>query len=197
MLAFQGPRLWHSKCFLSGHEGLCQSGKANMTSDRYGVAYQRGYELTVRFLLSRGAQREHAVDVAQGAWVRGWERLHQLRDEDSVLTWVNRIALNSYRRVIVREPLAQELPDVASPNSINLAAIDVDRILNQCRPSDRALFEQQMRGATTQEIARAQGVSETAIRIRLLRARRATRSRLEKKASRLQDSFASARAIAA
>ncbi len=168
-----------------------------MTSDRYGVAYQRGYELTVRFLLSRGAQREHAVDVAQGAWVRGWERLHQLRDEDSVLTWVNRIALNSYRRVIVREPLAQELPDVASPNSINLAAIDVDRILNQCRPSDRALFEQQMRGATTQEIARAQGVSETAIRIRLLRARRATRSRLEKKASRLQDSFASARAIAA
>jgi len=168
-----------------------------MTSDRYGVAYQRGYELTVRFLLSRGAQREHAVDVAQGAWVRGWERLHQLRDDDSVLTWVNRIALNSYRRAVIREPLAQELPEVASPHSFNLAAIDVDRILNQCRPSDRALFEQQMRGVTTQEIARAQGVSETAIRIRLLRARRATRSRLEKRASRLQDHFASARAVAA
>jgi DNA-directed RNA polymerase specialized sigma24 family protein len=43
-----------------------------------------------------------------------------------------------------------------------------------------------MNGATTEEIARKQGVSETAIRIRLLRARRATRSRLEKRALQLQ-----------
>jgi DNA-directed RNA polymerase specialized sigma24 family protein len=57
------------------------------------------------------------------------------------------------------------------------------------------LFEQQMRGATTEEIARKQGVTETAIRIRLLRARRATRTRLEKRASQLQDRYSSARAV--
>jgi len=169
--------------------------EANMTRERYGLAYQKGFDLTVRFLLSRGAQREYAMEVAQGAWVRGWERLHQLRDDATVVTWVNTIALNAYRRVMRREAPSQELPEIVSPTGIDIAAIDVHRILNYCRPSERVLFEQQMRGATTEEIARKQGVTETAIRIRLLRARRATRSRLEKRASQLQDRYTSTRAV--
>jgi DNA-directed RNA polymerase specialized sigma24 family protein len=44
-----------------------------------------------------------------------------------------------------------------------------------------------MRGVTAEEIARKQGVTETAIRIRLLRARRAARSRVEKRAARIQE----------
>ena len=43
------------------------------------------------------------------------------------------------------------------------------------------------RGVTAEEIARKQGVTETAIRIRLLRARRAARSRVEKRAARIQE----------
>jgi DNA-directed RNA polymerase specialized sigma24 family protein len=160
-----------------------------MTRDGYGLAYQKGFDLTIRFLLSRGAQREYAMEIAQGAWVRGWERLHQLRDESTVVTWVNTIALNAYRRVMRREAPAQELPEIVSPNGIDIAAIDVHRILNSCRPSERVLFEQQMRGATTEEIARAQGVTETAIRIRLLRARRATRSRLERNAIQMRGRY--------
>ena len=70
---------------------------------------------------------------------------------------------------------------------MNLAAIDVARILKICRPCDRLLLEQQMRGVTAEEIARKQGVTETAIRIRLLRARRAARSRVEKRAQRIQE----------
>jgi len=162
-----------------------------MTRDGYGLAYQKGFDLTIRFLLSRGAQREHAMEIAQGAWVRGWERLHQLRDEATVVTWVNTIALNAYRRVMRREAPAQELPEIVSPHGIDIAAIDINRILNYCRPSERVLFEQQMYGATTEEIARKQGVTETAIRIRLLRARRATRSRLENRAMQLQGRYTS------
>jgi DNA-directed RNA polymerase specialized sigma24 family protein len=169
--------------------------EGSMTRDGYGLAYQRGFDLTVRFLLSRGAQREYAMEVAQGAWVRGWERLHQLRDDSTVITWVNTIALNAYRRVMRREAPSQELPEIVSPHGIDMAAIDVHRILNYCRPSERVLFEQQMCGATTEEIARTQGVTETAIRIRLLRARRATRSRLEKRAMELQDGHGAVRAI--
>jgi len=100
--------------------------------------------------------------------------------------------LNAYRRVMRREGPVQELPEVVSPMGIDFAGIDVRRILNYCRPSERVLFEQQMSGATTEEIARQQGVTETAIRIRLLRARRATRSRLEKRAMQLQERHAAA-----
>jgi DNA-directed RNA polymerase specialized sigma24 family protein len=153
-----------------------------MTRDGYGQAYQRGFDLTVRFLLSRGVHRDSANEVAQAAWVKGWERLAQLRNEGLVLTWVNTIALNVYRSLIRREPMNQMLLDQPDKTmSIDLAAIDINRVLTFCRPSNRRLLEQCMRGVTTAEIAREQGVSETAIRIRLLRARRDARSRVEKK----------------
>ena len=65
-----------------------------------------------------------------------------------------------------------------------VAAIDVARILEFFRPCDRILLQQQyMNGVTTEEIAKEQGVTETAIRIRLLRARRDARSKVEQRTS--------------
>jgi RNA polymerase sigma factor (sigma-70 family) len=152
-----------------------------MTREGYGQAYQRGYDLTVRFLISRGVPRDKARDIAQAAWVKGWERLNQLRNENMVTTWVNAIALNVHRSVLRSEKTYQSLPEVYTGSEVNLAAIDLNRILKFCPPRDRALLELQMQGDTAEEIARKQGVTETAIRIRLLRARRAARNRAERK----------------
>jgi RNA polymerase sigma-70 factor (ECF subfamily) len=160
-----------------------------MTKEEYGQAYQKGFSLTVRFLLSRGVQRDVADEAAQAAWVRGWERLEQLRNESSVTTWVNTIALNVYRRLARREacaPTPTQMPEKTV--SIDVAAIDVARILDFCRPSDRLLLEQQyVKGVTTEEMAREQGVTQTAIRIRLLRARRYARSQVERRTVYMPD----------
>lgn len=150
-----------------------------MSREEYGQAYQRGFEMTVRFLISRGVERDRAHEVAQAAWVRGWERLGQLRNERMVTTWVNTIALNVFRTLVRREPMNQTLLEQQhTTEGIDFAAIDVARVLTLCRPCDRRLLEQSMSGATTAEIAGEQGVSKTAIRIRLLRARRDARSRV-------------------
>jgi RNA polymerase sigma factor (sigma-70 family) len=154
-----------------------------MTGEEYGKAYKRGFDLTVRFLLSRGAWRDLADEAAQTAWVKGWERLDQLRNEGLVVTWVNSIALNVYRSLVRREPfkLAQDRP-YEKTAAINLAAIDVARILEFCRPCDQSLLRQQyVEGLTTSEIAQEYGVTETAIRLRLLRARRDARSQVEQR----------------
>jgi DNA-directed RNA polymerase specialized sigma24 family protein len=161
----------------------------SMTRDEYGQAYQKCFESTVRFLLSRGAERECASEAAQAAWAKGWERLHQLRDEGMVATWVNTIALNAYRRLIRRETACQFAPNHSVASGIPLAALEVARILDACRPGERLLLEQRMRGVTTQEMADKQGASETAIRIRLLRARRAVRMRLEQRAAHLRRAY--------
>src|ERR1700687_1791118 len=100
-----------------------------MTREEYGSAYKRGYHLTVRFLVSRGLTYDAAQETAQAAWVKGWERLGQLRDSNMVLTWMNSIALNIHRSFIRREPLLQTLPELPTPPKINLAAGDVRRIL--------------------------------------------------------------------
>jgi DNA-directed RNA polymerase specialized sigma24 family protein len=148
-----------------------------VTRSAYGQAYQAGFERTIRFLISRGAPRDGAQEAAQAAWVRGWERLNQLRNDEMLLTWVNTIALNIYRRVRqTEERCRQPLPELYSRLRIDMAAIDIARILKFCRPRERRLLELQMQGVTTKEIARHNGVTETAIRIRLMRARRAARA---------------------
>jgi DNA-directed RNA polymerase specialized sigma24 family protein len=165
-----------------------------MTRDGYGRAYQKGFDLTVRFLLSRGIQRDAATEVAQAAWVRGWEHRGQLRNESFVVTWVNTIALNVYRSSLRSQALNRELPEIQDRAvAINLAAIDAGRVLNSCRPRDRMLLEQYMNGFTMAEIASQENVTETAVRIRLLRARRAARCRAEKKVAPLHDRFGAAR----
>ena len=178
-------RVHHSRPYLpifrqKGNE------ETDMNREEYGQAYQRGFELTVRLLLSRGVPADRAREVAQAAWVRGWERLEQLRNESLVVTWVNTIALNVYRNYLRSEPIYQTLPELSTKGGVDFAAIDISRILKICRPYDRFLLEQQMCGVTTEEIAREQGVTETAIRIRMLRARRSARVRVEKRAARIQ-----------
>lgn len=156
-----------------------------MTRDAYGQNYQEGKERTIRFLLSRGVASTMAPDIAQSAWLRAWERLSQLRDERLLVTWVNTIALNQYRRAIRTERLHQMIQEpVRGLTTQNLAAIDVAKMLHLCRPADRALLEAQMLGVTAKELAEEQGVSETAVRIRFFRARRSARLALERSRSR-------------
>jgi DNA-directed RNA polymerase specialized sigma24 family protein len=160
-----------------------------MTQEGYGKAYQQGFVRTVRLLRSRGASMDTAEDVAQAAWLRGWQKLHQLRDDGMVVSWVNGIAINYHRRGSQDEARYQALPELCGHIGIDLAPLDAAKILEFCRPRERMLFEQQLGGLTTKEIAKKQGVSPTAIRIRFVRARRAVRASVEGRASERRESL--------
>jgi DNA-directed RNA polymerase specialized sigma24 family protein len=149
-----------------------------VTEEGFGQAYQQGFGRTVRLLRSRGASMDKAEDVAQAAWFRGWQKLDQLRDEGMIVTWVNSIAINRHRRESHYEARHQSLPELCGNVGIDSAPLDAAKILKGCRQRDRVLFEQQLTGLTTKEIATKQGVSEAAIRIRISRARRAVRARV-------------------
>ena len=160
-----------------------------MTREEYGNAYRQGFTRTIRFLLSRGARADRASDVAQGAWMKGWQRLGQLRNEERIFTWVNTIALNLYRSALRSEPGYEALSEFSNHAEPNYAAIDLSRILTMCRPYERSLLEAQLLGVTAQEIARRHGITETAVRIRLLRARRAARAHVEDFAIKSQERY--------
>lgn len=160
--------------------------EAPMTTNKFGDAYRTGYERTVRFLLSRGAQLDTAQEASQEAWVRGWERLDQLQDEGMLSTWINTIALNLHRRLSRKATLREELGDTHSTCSMNAGLADLEKVLQFSDPEDRALFRFQIEGFTTDEIAKRYGVSENAIRIRLMRARRKTAAHIEKRARTLR-----------
>jgi RNA polymerase sigma factor (sigma-70 family) len=153
--------------------------RGQMTSEQYGSAYGKGFTRTARLLIMHGLSGDSAQELAQAAWVRGWERRGQLRHPKMVVTWINAIALNMYRTSLRREPFFEELPEVLIPPAVNLAAIDVQRILKFCRKKDRLVLQcRYLEGHEVREIAQAHGWSETAVRIRLLRARRAAANTL-------------------
>jgi RNA polymerase sigma-70 factor (ECF subfamily) len=149
-----------------------------MTRDEYAQAYQTGFRLTVHFLISRGIVGDAAGEAAQAAWVRGWECIGQLRSSKTVVTWVNSIALNIYRSHL-RRPILEALRDVSVCIQMDCTSIDLQRILSLCNSEERTLLQQQyLDELKISEIAHLQGCSETAARIRILRARRAVRRRV-------------------
>jgi DNA-directed RNA polymerase specialized sigma24 family protein len=61
-----------------------------------------------------------AEDVAQAAWLQGWQKLHQLRDERMILSWVNAIALNYHRRRGQNDSRYQALSEVPAVSGVDL-----------------------------------------------------------------------------
>jgi RNA polymerase sigma factor (sigma-70 family) len=146
--------------------------------NQYAQAFENGYPATKRFLLSRGAAIDEAEEIAQAAWVRGWEFRDQLRDPGLVGFWVNSIARNLFRaRFRLKQPVP--IDNVDAPYTMNLESIDVRRLLDQCSPRDRNLLERSLEGYSAEEIAKNEGITSTGIRVRMLRIRQGLRARLE------------------
>ena len=160
-----------------------------MTQEAYGREYQLGFVKTVRLLRSRGASTDDAEDLAQAGWLRGWQKLNQLKDQAMVVSWVNVIALNCHRRYMQTQARLQPLHELCGHIGVDAAPLEAARILKSCRPKDRLLFVQRMDGLTTPEIARQEGVSAATIRVRFLRARRAVRANVASRAAALRESF--------
>lgn len=157
-----------------------------MTQQSYGLEYTDGYRRTVNLLLSRGVSEDNAQEAAQAAWARGWERRNQLRDPGKTLAWVNSIAMNYYRGRLLRETERQSLPELSTQPEVNVNAIDVYRMLCRCRALERQLLVRRyLLGWEINEIAERYGWSQTAVRIRLMRARRNLRRFFERRSPAL------------
>jgi len=150
---------------------------ALLTREEYGLSYDIGYRRTVGFLLSRGLSREDAMEEAQEAWARGWERRHQIRDRSKTVLWINTIALNIHRSHARRQaPLSLD-QEPHDPPRVNLAGILAHQLLDRCRERDRAiLVDHYLLENGVGELASQYGCTETTVRVRLLRARRRARS---------------------
>jgi DNA-directed RNA polymerase specialized sigma24 family protein len=148
-----------------------------MKRNDYAKAFETGFPATRRFLLSRGAAVEEAEEIAQAAWVRGWEFREQLRDPGLVGFWVNSIARNLFRARF-RARVVMPMDGVEAPYTMNLEEIELHRLLERCSGRDRRLLERSLEGYSAEEIAQAEGITSTGIRVRLLRIRQSLRHQL-------------------
>ncbi|MHC1652716.1 RNA polymerase sigma factor [Stenotrophomonas maltophilia] len=138
--------------------------------------------------------RQASEDIAQEAFVKGWQQLHQLRSSTSFLPWLRQITRNLARdwlRAQRGRPLTGEAAEVAlgmaadpSPGAADrlqrveeeIAAEDIISAL----PADsrEVLLLYYREGQRSQQVADLLGLSDAAVRKRLSRARALVRDGL-------------------
>jgi RNA polymerase sigma factor (sigma-70 family) len=124
-------------------------------------------------LLSRGCSLAVAEETSQAAWAKGWEHRSKLREPERVVNWVNTIAFNLFRSEFRRREFAIVTPEAPIAPQTGPSAIDAQRILEQCSPSERALLQNYYSaGYTSKEIAQQMNCSPVTVRVRLMRLKR-------------------------
>lgn len=152
-----------------------------LTADQFAEAFRRGYPMTLRFLLSRGASTDIAEEVTQAAWVKGWECLNQLQRPHMIGAWVNSIAKNMLKNRLRSDQKLEGLTESSKAAWPTLMSVDVKRVLTGCDNRDsRILHGYYIEGYTAEELARQVGLTPVTVRVRLLRLRRALRTQLMK-----------------
>ncbi len=154
-----------------------------MTPEMFATAYEQRFERTVRFLLSKGLDRDAAEEYAQAAWAKGWEARAQLRDQGRILPWVNSIAFHTLcneTRNNSKHSVLGKLADCRNCPSVGCAAIDAERLIAHCCLLDRKLLhDRYLWGFSISEIARRRAMTAGSVRVRIHRCKAALRAFLE------------------
>lgn len=144
-----------------------------MTEAEFGAAYSKGFQRTVRFLRSRGANEDMAEEIAQAAWSRGWERINQLRTREALEFWIASIAKHFFSGRAIRDKRSQEIDETTATCAPSETNILWNEIVRCCQPEEKRLLHlRYVSGFSSREIAEILGRSPLAIRLRLMRVRR-------------------------
>jgi len=112
-----------------------------------------------------------AEDAAQAAWIQAWRKLHQLRDDGKLRSWLVAVAANEARQIARKR---RRFPSQAASDGFAAEAdprlADLAAALARLTPDDRRLIGlRYVAGLTSDEIGEAVGISGGAVRHRLMR----------------------------
>lgn len=138
--------------------------------------------------------RQASEDIAQEAFVKGWQQLHQLRSSTSFLPWLRQITRNLARdwlRAQRGRPLTGEAAEIALGMAADPTPGAADRLqrveeeiaaedIMSALPADsrEVLLLYYREGQRSQQVADLLGLSDAAVRKRLSRARALVREGL-------------------
>lgn len=139
--------------------------------------YARVYTLSRRML-----GPEDAEDAAQDIFYRAWTRLSSFRGESAFGTWLHRVAITVLLRRAAHSTTLDRRETSLSDDHIDAAfpspdaMIDLEAALESLPPEQRAaVILHDIEGFSHEEVGNLMGISLTAARMRLFRARAALR----------------------
>jgi len=153
----------------------------------YGRIVQACQNTVTAIALAITRDREASEDIAQDAFVRGWQQLQTLRNPSSFLPWLRQITRNLARDWLRRQrgrPLSGDAADLAIQMAADPSPDAADRLqqieeetaaedIISALPEDsrEVLLLYYREGQRSQHVANLLGLSDAAVRKRLSRAR--------------------------
>ncbi len=146
------------------------------------------YTLGYRIL----GDRHLAEDVVQETFIKVIKALPSYRGDGSIAGWIYRIgyreaiAISRRRRDEVTDPDSATFANLPAPESVEASVITMDLVarldramLELSEPVRAAFTLRDIQGLSTKEVAQVLDVSESAVKMRLARAREALRVQLK------------------
>ncbi|MBD8696720.1 sigma-70 family RNA polymerase sigma factor [Stenotrophomonas sp. CFBP 13718] len=153
----------------------------------YGRIVQACQNTVTAIALAITRDREASEDIAQDAFVRGWQQLQTLRNPSSFMPWLRQITRNLARDWLRRQrgrPLSGDAADLAIQMAADPSPDAADRLqqieeetaaedIISALPEDsrEVLLLYYREGQRSQHVANLLGLSDAAVRKRLSRAR--------------------------
>lgn len=139
------------------------------------------------YLRKQGATNEQAEDILQSALARGLEPWTAPPDPKSIIPWFYRVLRNAFIDQARRSSAADRALERYSREPVNEVSTEAKRIctctrraLASLKPEYAELIERvDVRGLSVEEAAAQAGITTNNAHVRLHRARRALRERLE------------------
>lgn len=174
---------------LSVEDGILAQRAADGDERAFAVLVRRHGPYLVAFATRLLGSRADADDCVQEALIVAWRRLPELSDPDRVRAWFSTIvARKATDRMRARRPAVpiEDADPVAvgpSPDEAALTTSQLDmlrKVLDELPPEQRtAWLLREVSGYSYDEIARELGISATAVRGRLSRARATVWERMQ------------------
>jgi RNA polymerase sigma-70 factor, ECF subfamily len=153
-----------------------------MTSECFESAYTKGFPRVVKFLRHRGSDPELANELTQAAFVRGWERMHTLRQPERFIEFVISVAVNFYRDEMRKRARLTNFDgafQIKVGPTVSVDMIDLRRAIKRFPSRQQTLTnEVYIQGRTPDEAARALGISKGAVEHRLSRMKQQLRKKM-------------------
>jgi RNA polymerase sigma-70 factor (ECF subfamily) len=160
-------------------------------SDNVQEVLARNRDRFLTFLKGRINDPALAEELLQSAFLRSAEHSEEIRDEESAVAWFYRVLRNAVidhhrhvdaeRRALARfaEDLPEQVAD-APADTINAVCQCVGALTETLRPEYRDVLEKvDLGGAPISSVAAAAGLTANNARVRLHRARRSLKRRVE------------------
>jgi RNA polymerase sigma-70 factor, ECF subfamily len=147
-----------------------------LNSKDFSLIYETYHQDVYRLLYFMSGNKEVSEDLLQNTFIKAFNNFNQLKNREKLKSWLLQIARNQFLDYLKSAHVSKKADGVEieiAQNGQAETVVELMQVLKQLSPDYReVLVLTEMEGMTALEVSEITGISESAVKSRLLRARK-------------------------